>query len=127
MRLLELSLASCLIGFCLPACAQTKEFLPEIDLYSKLRAGVRFQLQAKQTREAGEPVQAEVGPTLDFYTRSWIRLAEVNKFDLDDAKPRPLVLSLCTTYLNSGAAARYMIAGSPTAPYITPNAPMNQP
>lgn len=91
--------------------AQSSEFLPEIDLYTKVRGGVRFQLQAKQTREAGEPVQAEVGPTVDLYAHSWIRLAEVNKFDLDDAKPRPLVLSLGYRYLpeaNGGAATNRM-------------------
>lgn len=111
MRLLELSLASCLIGTCLPACAQTNEFLPEIDVYSKLRGGVRFQFQAKQTREAGEPVQAEFGPSVDFYAHSWLRLAEVNRFDLDDAKPRPLVLSVGYRYLpeaNGGAATNRM-------------------
>ncbi len=51
----------------LPACAQSNEFLPEIDFYTKVRDGVRFTFQSKQTREAGEPVQAEIGPTMDFY------------------------------------------------------------
>jgi Protein of unknown function (DUF2490) len=96
-----------LICSCLPARAQTDQFLPEIDFYTKLRDGVRFQLQAKQTREAGEPVQAEIGPTADFYVHPWIRLAEVSKFDLDDAKPRLLMLSAGYRYLpeaNGGAA-----------------------
>ncbi|WP_051979286.1 DUF2490 domain-containing protein [Edaphobacter aggregans] len=110
-RWLKLVVTGGLICACLPMHAQSSEFLPEIDLYTKVRDGVRFQLQAKQTREAGEPVQAEVGPTVDLYAHSWIRLAEVNKFDLDDAKPRPLVLSLGYRYLpeaNGGAATNRM-------------------
>ena len=93
--------------FCLPACAQTDQFLPEVDFYGKLRDGVRFSFQSKQTREAGAPVQAEIGPSVDFYLRPWIRLAAVNKFDLDDAKPRLLMLSAGYRYLpqaNGGAA-----------------------
>ncbi|RZU40965.1 DUF2490 domain-containing protein [Edaphobacter modestus] len=103
----QLVVAVGLICFCLPARAQTSQFLPEIDFYSKLRNGVRFHFQAKQTREANEPVQAEFGPTVDFYVHSWVRLANVTRFDLDDAKPRLLVLSVGYRYLpqaNSGAA-----------------------
>jgi hypothetical protein len=89
------------------AHAQSDEFLPEIDVFSKVRDGVQFHLQAKQTREAGEPVQAEIGPTVNFHSRPWIRLAEVSKFDLDDAKPRLFTLSAGYRYLpeaNGGAA-----------------------
>ncbi len=96
----------------LSACAQTNQFLPEIDVYNKLHNRVRLTFQAKQTREAGEPVQAEIGPTLDFYVRPWIKLAEVNKFDLDDTKPRLLTLALGYRYLpqaNGGAATNRMV------------------
>jgi hypothetical protein len=96
-----------LIVSCLPAIAQEDEFLPEIDFYAKLSSDVRFQMQAKQTREGGEPTRAEIGPTVDFYVHSWIRLAKVGRFDLDDAKSRPLVLGMGYRYLpqaNGGAA-----------------------
>jgi Protein of unknown function (DUF2490) len=91
-----------LICSCLPAVAQVDQFLPEINFYSKLSSGTRIQLQAKQTREGGEPVQAEIGPSVDFYLRPLIRLAKVTKFDLDDAKSRPLVLSIGYRYLAEG-------------------------
>ncbi len=103
----ELVIAAGLIGLCVTGRGQTNEFLPEIDFYSKLRGGVRFTFQAKQTREANEPVQAEFGPSLDFYVHSWGWLREVTKFDLDDAKTRPLILAVGYRYLpeaNGGAS-----------------------
>jgi hypothetical protein len=107
MKPWKLMLALALVCSCLPAFAQEDQFLPEIDFYYKLSSEVRVQLQAKQTREGGEPVQAEVGPSVDFYVHPWIRLAKVRKFDLDDAKSRLLVLSAGYRYLpesNGGAA-----------------------
>ena len=91
-----------LICSCLQAVAQVDQFLPEINFYSKLSSDTRIQLQAKQTREGGEPVQVEVGPSVDFYVRPLIRLAKATKFDLDDAKSRPLVLSVGYRYLAEG-------------------------
>lgn len=96
-----------LTGFCWSAEAQVDQFLPEVDFYSKVRDGMRFQLQAKQTREANEPIQAEIGPGVDFYTHPLPRLADVAKFDLDDTKSRVVVLSVGYRYLpeaNGGAA-----------------------
>jgi hypothetical protein len=60
---------------------------------------MRVQVQSKQTVEANVPLQAEVGPSLEFYLPPWIKLAEMTRFDLDDAKPRPLVLSIGYRYL----------------------------
>ena len=99
--------ASALICLSWPAVAQSNQFLPEIDLYSKVRSGVRFQFQAKQTREANQPVQAEIGPSIEIYTHPLRGLADVAKFDLDDAKARALVLAFGYRYLpeaNGGAA-----------------------
>jgi len=107
VRRWELVFALGLISFSLQARAQQDQFLPEIDFYYKLSSGVRLQFQAKQTREGGEPTQAEIGPTIDFYVHPWIRLDKVRKFDLDDAKSRPLVVSVGYRYLpeaNGGAA-----------------------
>lgn len=92
---------------CARAVAQEQQFLPEIDFYYKLSSAVRFQVQGKQTREGGEPTQAEIGPSIDFYVHPWIRLARIRKFDLDDAKSRPLVMSVGYRYLpeaNGGVA-----------------------
>jgi hypothetical protein len=51
----------------LPASSQTLEFLPEINTHVELNHRVRLLFQAKQTRENGEPVQGEIGPSLDTY------------------------------------------------------------
>jgi len=81
----------------LHAVAQTDEFLPEIDVYYRLNPDLKPQLrlwfQAKETREGGNPVSAEIGPSLDVYMRPWLKLRDVTVFDLDDAKKRPLVFS----------------------------------
>ncbi len=104
---------------CLPVLAQVDQFLPEADFYTKVRDGVRFQLQAKQTREAGEPVQAEIGPSVDFYTHRLIRLKKVTRFDLDDAKSRLLVTAVGYRYLPQagGGAATNRLEPVATARY----------
>lgn len=61
----------------LHATAQTDQFLPEIDVYYKLNPDLRIWFQAKQTREAGDPTSAEIGPSLDFYLKSWLKLKDV--------------------------------------------------
>jgi hypothetical protein len=70
------------------------EFFPEIDTYVKLNSDVRFVFQAKDTREGGDPTQAEIGPSIEFYLKPLLKLKDVTKFDLDDSKSRPLVLSM---------------------------------
>jgi hypothetical protein len=81
---------------CSSAFAQnsTTEFLPEIDANFKLNSYMRFVFQAKDTREGGDPTQAEVGPSVEFYLKPLLRLKDVTVFDLDDAKSRPLVLAV---------------------------------
>src|SRR5271156_1355006 len=88
---------------CVPARAQTSstEFLPEIDAYFKLNADIRFVFQAKDTREGGDPTQVEIGPSIEFYLKPLIKLKDVTKFDLDDSKARPLVLSIGYRYVPS--------------------------
>ena len=88
---------------CAYAFAQTSttEFLPEIDSYVQLHPDVRFEFQAKQTREGGEPTQAELGPSLSFYLKPLLKLKDFAKFDLDLSKSRPLVLSIGYRYLAS--------------------------
>jgi hypothetical protein len=92
-----------LVCSCSSACAQTSttEFLPEIDAYAQLHSDVRFEFQAKQTREGGEPNQAELGPSVSFYLSPLLKLKDFAKFDLDPSKSRPLVLSVGYRYLAS--------------------------
>jgi hypothetical protein len=94
--LLTLVVLSCCDG----ARAQF-QFLPEVDVYDKLNANVRFDFQAKETREAGDPTQVEVGPSFDFYLKPLVKLKQVTEFDLDDAKTRLLQLSVGFRYVPS--------------------------
>src|SRR5271167_3343661 len=82
----SLALAFLVILGSLHGCAQTDQLLPEIDTYLKLRSDLRVSFQAKETSEAGDPTQAEIGPSLDFYLKPLIKLQNVTEFDLDDSK-----------------------------------------
>jgi hypothetical protein len=79
--------------------AQTLQGLPEIDTYVKLDPDLRFTFQVKETREGGDPTQAEVGPSLDFYVKPLVKLQGATEFDLNDSKTRFLVLSIGYRYL----------------------------
>jgi len=81
------------------ASAQTVQFLPEIDAYYKLNSDLRIWFQAKDTRESGDPTSAEIGPSIEFYMKPWIKLKGVTAFDLDDSKARPLLFSIGYRYL----------------------------
>ena len=89
------------------AQTSTTEFLPEIDANFKLNSYLRFIFQAKDTREGGDPTQAELGPSLEFYLKPLLKLKDFTVFDLDDAKSRPLVL-----------AVGYRVVPSPGKPTI---------
>jgi hypothetical protein len=88
---------------CFPASAQTSttEFLPEINFHLKLHSNGRFVIQAKDTREGGEPTQVELGPSIDFYLKRLVRLRDISAFDPDDSKSRLLVLSVGYRYIPS--------------------------
>jgi len=101
------------------AAAQVSEFLPEVDAYYKVTPEVRLWMQAKETYEAGAPVTAEFGPSLDFYLKPIVWLQNITTFDLDDSKSRPLILSLGYRYLP--------YPGSPPANRMEPVATLNLP
>jgi hypothetical protein len=84
---------------------QGVQFLPEVDLYLKPNPNIRINVQAKDTREGGEPTQAALGPSVEFYVKPLIKLRDITRFDLDDAKKRTLVLT-----------AGYRCLSSPTSP-----------
>ena len=117
----SLVLASLAILWCLRSSAQTAQVLPEVDTYFKLSSELRVSFQAKETREAGDPIHAEIGPSLDFYLKPLIRLKKATEFDLDDSKSRPLVFSVGYRYLpqaNNAPATNRM------EPVVTLNFPL---
>lgn len=79
--------------------AQISEFLPEVDAYYKVTPELRIWMQAKETYEAGAPVTAEFGPSLDFYLKPTAWLQDITMFALDDSKSRPLIFSVGYRYL----------------------------
>jgi hypothetical protein len=85
----------------LRAGAQIDQFVPEIDVHYKLTRDVRAIFQAKETREGGDPTQAEIGPSIEFYLKPLIKLKNITAFDLDDSKSQTLVLSIGYRYLPS--------------------------
>jgi len=85
--------------------AQTDQLVPEVDVYYKVASPLRIWFQAKQTREDGAPTTAEFGPSLDFFVKSPLKLAQITAFDLDDSKSRLLVLSVGYRYLPTPNAA----------------------
>lgn len=101
----SLVLAPFLLLCCFTAHAQSGQFLPEVDAYGKVSSDLRLWFQAKQTREDGDPVQAELGPSLDFYLKPLVRLTDATEFDLDDSKSRPLVFSIGYRYLPAANGA----------------------
>jgi hypothetical protein len=77
---------------CSPARAQEFQFLPEIDTHLKLNPSVRLYLETKEDREAGDPQQFTIGPSIQFYVKPLLKLKNSTIFDLDDSKSRMLVL-----------------------------------
>jgi hypothetical protein len=94
--------------FCRVVSAQETQFLPELDVYSKLNANVRLVGQAKDTRDGGDPTQLAIGPSLELYTKPLVRLKRVTSFDLDDAKSRPLVIAAGYRYLTGSPSTNRM-------------------
>jgi hypothetical protein len=90
---------------CLPARAQDVQFLPEVDAHLKLNSLVRVYLQAKDDRDAGDPNQLTIGPSVQLYLKPLIKLKEVTAFDLDDAKTRVSVLETGYRYITAPNAA----------------------
>jgi hypothetical protein len=103
IAILRCWLAVILLALCCRAgsaqSSQHAEFLPEVDAYLKLNPDIRVSFQAKDTREGGDPTQAAIGPSMEFYLKPLVKLKEITAFDLDDAKTRPIVLQAGYSYL----------------------------
>ncbi len=100
-----LCLFLCLALSALSRAQESRQFLPEIDIYYTINPLVRTSFQAKQTREGGDPTQAEIGPSIDLYLKPWIKLRNATIFDLDEAQRRAFVFS-----------TGYRVLPSPSAP-----------
>ncbi|HEY2645745.1 MAG TPA: hypothetical protein VGI34_02170 [Candidatus Acidoferrales bacterium] len=83
-----------LISTGMPALAQSPQFLPEIDAHLTLNSYMRSYLQAKGDRDEGVREQFSIGPSLQFYLKPLLSLKRITTYDLDDAKPRPLILEI---------------------------------
>src|SRR5215469_805387 len=51
--------------------AVDNDFLPEVNVYYKVSQHFGLSFQAKETREDGEPVQTEIGPSVSWFFRPW--------------------------------------------------------
>jgi hypothetical protein len=91
-----------LAGFaCAPLHAQGLQLYPELDANLKLSSLVRVNLEAYGIREAGDPVQFQIGPTVQFYLKPLVKLKDVTAFDLNDAKSRFLVVEAGYRYITA--------------------------
>ena len=88
----------------LPARAEDFQFVPEIDAYLRLDSVVRVYFQAKDDRDAGDPLQSAVGPSVQLYLKPLVKLKRVTVFDLDDSKSRMLVMETGYRYVTSPGA-----------------------
>lgn len=89
-----LKLVVLFLSACLPARAQSLQFLPETDTYLKLNSTFRAYLQAKDDRDGGDSTQFTFGPSLQVYVKPLLTLKKVRAFDLDDARSRLVVLEV---------------------------------
>jgi Protein of unknown function (DUF2490) len=97
-------ISALLIVAAVPTSGQTFQFLPEINTYFRLTSNVRVYFQAKETREGGDPTQAELGPSIEFHFKPLIQLRGSTEFDPDPTKKRVLVLAIGYRYIPSPSA-----------------------
>ena len=83
----------------LPACAQNVQFLPEVDTYVRLNSVLQMYVEAKSDQDAGDPLQAGIGPSLQLYLDPLLTLKKVTVFDLDNSKKRLFVLEIGYRYI----------------------------
>ena len=88
-----------LATLCLGARAQSFQFLPEIDTYYQFNPNLGVYFQAKDTREGGMPMTAEIGPSLQFHLKALQKLTEIAAFDLDKSKSQLVLFSVGYRYL----------------------------
>lgn len=100
--ILKVALIFCSIRFAqAPLRAETVQFLPEVDGYLKLTNMFRVYYEAKDDRDGGDSTQVTNGPSLQLYVKPLLKLKQITTFDLDDAKPRALVLEAGYRYITA--------------------------
>jgi hypothetical protein len=87
--------------YCVSVSAQTVQFLPEVDTYLTLSPMFRVYNQTKDDRDGGDSTQITSGPSLQLYLKPLLKLKKITAFDLDDSKPRPLVLEAGYRYITA--------------------------
>jgi hypothetical protein len=97
-------ISALLIVAAVPTSGQTFQFLPEINTYFRLTSNVQVYFQAKETREGGDPTQAELGPSIQFHLKPLIQLRGSTEFDPDPTKKKALVLAVGYRYVPSPSA-----------------------
>lgn len=86
---------------CISVSAQTVQFLPEVDTYLKLNTTFRVYNETKDDRDGGDSTQVTSGPSVQLYLKPLLKLKKITTFDLDDAKPRALVLEAGYRYITA--------------------------
>jgi hypothetical protein len=94
-------IALTLLLACFPLSAQTVQFLPEVDGYLKLTSKIRVYAEGKDDRDGGDSTQVTSGPSIQLYLKPLLKLKRVTTFDLDDSKPRALVLEAGYRYITA--------------------------
>ena len=72
-----------------PLQAQSAQFLPEVNTYLTFNPMARVYFQAKDDRDGGDPTQATLGPSVQFFFKPLVKLKKITTFDLD-VDPREL-------------------------------------
>ncbi len=100
------------IAFAFLACAslpaQTDQFLPEFYSYLTLNSKIRVYYDAKDDRDGGQSTQVTTGPSIQLLVKPLLRLKRITTFDLDDAKPRALVLEAGYRYISAPNEPTYI-------------------
>jgi len=86
---------------CVATRAQDVQFLPEVDAYLKLNSMFRAYFESKDDRDGGDSTQATNGPSVQLYLKPILKLKRITRFDLDDSKPRALVLEAGYRYITA--------------------------
>jgi hypothetical protein len=100
--------------------ASVKQFWPEVDVYVPIASDIRFDFQAKDTREGQQSIQLQIGPSVEFYLKPLVRLRDESTLPKDEARSRLLVISAGYRYLpappRGQAENRIVLAATPTYP-----------
>jgi hypothetical protein len=97
----HLRIVLCLFLGCISVSAQAVQFLPEVDTYLKLNSMFRVYNETKDDRDGGDSTQVTSGPSVQLYLKPILKLKKITTFDLDDAKPRALVLEAGYRYITA--------------------------